>query len=174
MLLTTPAFAKKLDLIQIDTGNKITRKSKLHMPKTKTVHVHGNDMATVLENELNNIDPHFPVQARQELFKYPMGDMDDWYQTLENAIEDAPKVISMSLSGEIPYKIEKYMMQQGVKVHDILFLVAAGNRGPKSTVYPSQYKIDCLLSVGTKKKSKKIKNSGTGDIYMEEIDPLDI
>jgi hypothetical protein len=78
-----------------------------------------------------------------------------------------PRVISISLVGEVPNPAERAAIDYA-QAKGILVVAAAGNGGPGPTMYPGAYGGECLVSVGTIKDGKRTYYSKDAEAWMEE------
>lgn len=162
-----------VDLIQIDVGNDIKFTGPLFMDSTEYVNNtnHGTHMALALNDELKK-QKSKPVYAKQLAWKYLENSRSALLNLFIEALNEGPKVLSLSFGGKDYDYLEDALLQT-LAINDVVIVAAAGNDGGGRRYYPANYRNKCIISVGTTILGKKAKYSNDAQVWLEynELDP---
>lgn len=169
-LISLVLFCSQLyavELVQIDVGNAINFNSVLVMKPTDDVDIsnHGTHMALALENELKEINSK-PVIAKQVTWKLASNFAETIVKAMKEALEENPKVISLSYGGVKGNLVEEAFMTAFASI-DTVIVAAAGNEGGGKKYFPANYNNPCILSVGTKLDGHKASYSNDANSWLE-------
>ena len=153
------------EIIQIDTGSAVSFDGAIRMPASpgSPWSPHGTQMGLSLFQEASD-QGLWQIEVRQlEWVK-----SDEINPRLWQAIDERPRVISMSLAGDRPNAEEELALLHASN-QDILVVVASGNKGLLKPQYPGAYRgIPCLVSVSTFDPITKLRveSANPGEIYL--------
>lgn len=169
LFLVRPLFAS--DIVLIDTGYSKNTFSNITIgpPAFTPIHHHGQEMLTSLNNELFikktqastemvSCEYRLPEKSCIVPLTYP----------IIKAVLLSPKIISISISGDIPDNTELIAIKLAQSL-GILVIAASGNGGRGDTAYPAKYGGECMLSVGTIINSKIASYSKDAEVYIEQV-----
>ncbi len=158
-----------VEIAMVDTGldTPINTEYLVMTSTEKAFYPHGQYTGNALEDELRlfgdrGVRGRMLTCRKSDLTHCQVPD-----EEIMQAVLLKPRVISISLVGEVPNPAERAAIDYA-QAKGILVVAAAGNGGPGPTMYPGAYGGECLVSVGTIKDGKRTYYSKDAEAWMEE------
>lgn len=155
------------DIIQLDSGNKVSYTGKHVLNATETVSLrHGTDMASFLIDQLGRLTTKPTVNLAVFSGVGTSNYFETYFFQLRCILKSNVKVIAFSAGGDAVMDLEYDLMKkyQGNK----LFVTAAGNDA-NPVHYPGDYDLPCIIKVATVQDHKSVYGS-RGEVYWPLMD----